>query len=422
MFNSDFFVLQSIYMDKYFSYLLPNLVVIFFIMRHRIHSILDPILFVLISAGFANTVIFFLFDLGYISVDKFSIFLLTESAFWVGVLITPAKEIIGFDNRRNETPAILERRLFYIFFSLTIALELIAISIGGIAIFNENRFSGYEIPAYKYLLKIKSIPQTYCWIYCFHLILNNKNSHNLLLGSCCVTVLFVFAFLTGSKSFIMVMVGAYFYYVFFYKGQIPKIKWIYIIPILISPIPIILTVYDVHSYGDAFMVLLQRFVQAGDIYWQSLCYNNIDHIANKAEWYQRVFSFILSPLGLSPESARTPIGNLVLNYVYPSQYDDLIGGANTRVPIYCYYLFKKMGWIFAIIIGAISTKLIFNKILSIPKGIVGTVVLAKLYGAGIEVITDPTVAISILTDLVIGIFLINIICFILAGTIQIKFR
>lgn len=419
MFDFDFQLLLIQNIGKYFLFLIPNILILLFIMRNRIHSILDPLFIVVFFSGFANTIPFFLYDNNMISTEKFWMFIVSETMFWIGILIVKPYKVIGFDYNRQYTSPILEKRIFYIFFTYVIILKLINISIGGIAILQENRFDVYQIPMYKYLSKLQDIPTAYCFIYCFYIFSKGKGFNRRKILYCCLFfILIAFSFLTGSKSFLLSIVGFFFYYYFFYLGRKPPISPKYLIPVTLSPI-LVLMVSNSSDTISAFIDLLFRFVQNGDVYWHALCENTIDHIPHNSEWYQRVFSFILSPLGLNTDAARTPIGTLLIDYLYAQ---DLVGGANSRVPIFCYYLFQYYGWIFAFILGYISAKIMYTNFISIPYGILGTTILAGIYRISINFITDPTMASGAFVDLVIGIFTINIVGLIIDGKIMIKFR
>ena len=132
-------------------------------------------------------------------------------------------------------------------------------------------------------------------------------------------ILILFNILSGSKGFILSFVYCYFIYNHFYLERKIKIKVRYLIPILISPVIVISIYYGTSDFMSSLSFLLYRFTANGDGYWQGFAYDVVKYINNTAAWYERVFSFVLGPLGLISPNAKIPIGTLILNQINPAK-------------------------------------------------------------------------------------------------------
>lgn len=187
----------------------------------------------------------------------------------------------------------------------------------------------------------------------------------------------------------------------------------FFIPIVLSPLPIIAIYYGSSGLNGAGL-LLYRFVASGDGYWQGLVHDVIDNIDNTAYWYERLFSFVLGPLGLISQNAKIPIGTLILNQINPGTIG-LLEGANSRIPIFTWVCFGWLGIVGSFLLGMVARLLAYGKLLSAPHDIVGLTVLFSLYSLSASMVTDPTMFGAGLIDIIFGVIIFNLYSVILCG-------
>lgn len=406
MSNTEFLV---VLLDNFFYFvalLIPNLIVLYIILRRKIHSFIDPSFMMFLTCSFANTVPCFLFCLHLISTDKFVFFILSELLFWTGFNIVRNGNRLKFDRHSKQYSPEDLHKIFLLFFLLTLVITLYSYSVSGVPIFQESRFANRQNPVTAILGRMLALPNTYLILYSYHIILSdNENVIKRIQVGMCFAVLLIISFLSGSKGFILVYVALYFAYSFFFKNSPIHISLKYVIIIIISPIPVI-TIYYGSNGLNGFFMLLFRFVAGGDGYWQGFVNNVIDDIENTALWYERLFSFILGPLGLISSNAKIPIGSLILNQIDPGTIG-LLEGANSRVPLFTWACFRWMGIIVSFILGLIARCVAYGKTLRVPYDLVGLTVLFSLYSAALSMVSDPTMFGACLIDTLFGILVFN---------------
>lgn len=409
--NIEFLSLLNQKFEIFIFLLIANSSLIY-LLRKRIYNILDPLFFQLITAVCANTVPMFLYIEGAISFEKITFFLLAEFLFWLGFYLQSKKGTIPnfVTNRIYTSNVILEKKVFWIFFYFLALSNLYIFTTSGIPLFLNSRFEIFQGNIVVVLLnRLAIIPEFYCYIYIYNQLRGKK--YNAILP---FIALLIIKILYGGKSFILNCVYAYFFYSLFYLKKKPKLRIKYLLGIVLSPIFIITIYYGIENYQEAFLFLLFRFIASGDGYWQGFSYDLIDNINGPTYAFERVCSFILGPLGLIHAEAKIPLGTLILSQINSGVIETLEGG-NARPPIFAWYCFKWGGLFYTFICGYMMSYFINSSLFKIPKGLIGTSVLAAIYMAAIRFATDPNLALTQLFSIAFSIVLLNFILKILSG-------
>lgn len=408
--GTDFLILLFNNEGIYIALLLFNLVLLYMFLRKRISSVIDPMMIIFILGAFANTVIPFLYVLHYVSLDLLITFYLSEFLYWTGfICVRQNNEEKRCDFKVSDMSITLYK--FFLFSICIIVVEKIySYSVVGIPLLNESRFVNRQNPIIAILDRIVRFPQIFVIVYSYYLLSASKFFLRKSIAVISLLILILFNILSGSKGFILSFVYCYFIYNHFYLERKIKIKVRYLIPILISPI-IVISIYNGTSdFMSSLSFLLYRFTANGDGYWQGFAYDVIKYINNTASWYERVFSFVLGPLGLISPNAKIPIGTLILNQINPATVG-LLEGANSRIPLFCYVCFGNfVSPIAAFVFGVVAAKITYVHNLSFSSRIVSSIVKGAFYMCGITMITDPTLCLSSFVDLIFGILMLNAFC------------
>lgn len=408
--SSDFLILLFDNEGLYIALLGFNLVLLYFFLKDRISSVIDPMMMTFVLGAFANTVIPFLYILRYVSLDLLITFYLSELMYWIGFICVKQKT----GEKLNAFKVADNSRTLYKFFLFSICIivveKLYSYSVVGIPLLNESRFVNRQNPIIAILDRIVSFPGIFVIVYSYFLLFRSKSFLRKSIAVISLSILVLFNIFSGSKGFILSFVYCFFIYYHFYLGRKIKIKLKYLIPILLSPVIVISIYYGNSDFMSSLSFLLYRFTANGDGYWQGFAYNVIKYIDNTASWYERVFSFILGPLGLISPNAKIPIGTLILNQINPATVG-LLEGANSRIPLFCYVCFGNfIAPLAAFIFGVVAGKITYVSNLSFSSRLVASVVKGAFYMCGIKMITDPTLCLSSLVDLIFGIVMLNVFC------------
>lgn len=408
MTNEEFIILLLDNILLYMVIFIGVLSLMYIILRKKIHSIIDPIFLSFVFASFANSVPIFLYVLNQISYEKIQFFVISETVFWIGFSLFAKNKIDMCDSTRK-TMTFRDTYRFFLFSIYGIViLQLLCYLIGGIPLFSESRFSSKQIPIVALMERVMIFPKYVCWVFVYYLILNKYIHYKKkIVAYITILILILFSALSGSKGFILSAINGFFIYQYIYIGKSPKIKWKYLLIVILSPLLVIPIYYRAENAGDSFMLLIYRFVAAGDVYWMGFGNDVIDHINNTALWFERVFSFILGPLGLISSNAKIPIGTLILNEINPGTVG-LIEGPNSRLPIFSWVCFGYEGVIFSFLCGVLFAIIAYRKLCSIPHGIIGVSLIGLMYMNAISIVTDIILCLSGLINILFAIILVNI--------------
>lgn len=388
------------------------------IFRRFSNSIIDPAFFALFSAVFADSIPLFLFFLNKISTDNFIYFILAQSIFWSGFFLN-YKRRVKFRYKLSYHDPYLSYSLYLLLFIVLFICQVITFALRGIPLFNENRLATYEnggglgILAY-----ISNFAMIYCTIYSFFLLGKNKKKKRIYL---ILFSIIIFSFLSGSKSSILLIVFSYYFYLYWYKGEKISIKrFKYYIPIILLFPLFTIMLHSNANFLTSILGLGNRLIANGDGYWQAYPGDTLNNIQIQHPFLY-LFSRILAPLRIIEYSQVETVVGVQLNQILYPNAIDLIGGANTRIPVLSWVLFGWKGLILPFILGFFTafwkTKLPSH----LPFGILSVICYAYIYISLISVITDPMIASGkIFEFLVASIIFIIAVFFLSHGKIKIK--
>lgn len=398
--------------------LLLSIVVLLPVFKITYKGVLDPLFYAIVMAALANAVPFFLILTGKISFSSFIYIFISEAAFWIGFLIYN-KKVTTF---RNFTVVENEKKdflLFVFYFVFLVVIKLLAYILVGVPIFyEEGRLAVFtESGGLGILDRLSTFPIFFISFYSFKLIDSGSVYKKFAIVALISVVLF--SFLSGSKAAVLVIVGGYFYFNYFYKSSFVNFKkFLKYIPLLLI-LPVVILALDATGTGFSPLVgLVFRFIANGDIYFMSFPNDVIDKIdiSNKFIYF---FSGLLAPLRLIDiKSVDTVIG-YQLNWDLHPFADGSLGGPNSRIPVIGWVFFRWGGIIFSFILGYLMS-LFYNKLSRIfSKGIINFMLIAYIQYNILVFITDPVLGIGYLFDIAVSMFLFFIFYFLIHKKITI---
>lgn len=358
-------------------------IIFYAISRRYIINLLNPLLVGVIGTVFADTIPLFLFQLGKIDSSIFLYFVLCEISFWLFFMSFYHKNYFNRFGYHISNEHNISKLVFNIFFVFVLSGYLFVFATGGIGLFMENRFDVFADNTYLSLVVlIINLPKTYCIIYLYDRINVSRFKSIFLISLLCFLDL-----LTGTKSFILPLIGDYFIYKVFFKKQQIKIP-LYVYPmILLLPTVTLLLNGMSRGFYSAIGDLSFRFVEYGDGYWMAFPNHVIANIKieNPIEY---IFHPLLSLLHISPHVSRPPIGTLLMYEVRP-EMDGILGGPNARCPITAYALFQYGGVLFSAICGYIASFIAFRINRFLPSGLIGVSIFGSYYSTALVLNADP---------------------------------
>lgn len=380
-----FFDVLLKHFDLYILSIIISSIIYGYIAKKIVRSILDPLLFAMISCIFANSIPIFLVFVKEISLSTFIYIALSEAIFWGAYFFFRARRIEYSEFKYSLRK--VEVMLFYASFCICVGCYLLTYALFGIPLFKVSRLETYQnANGLGILSYFQSFTQFYCIIYSYYLI--HKKEKKLFSYSVLILIL-IFCLLSGSKSAILIFVSCYFFYLYYYRNKRFNLKknLKYIIPLLIFPIAII-TIQTGADFKGALLSLTMRFVANGDCYWMSLPNGVIDNVEIN-DPLQYLFSRILAPLRLlNYNNIDTPIGVQIYWDVYPSDYG-ITKGPNARLPILGWVLYKWGGLFISLIFGVLFAFWHTRLIRCFPRGIIFTIIYGYIYVSMTAMLTDP---------------------------------
>jgi len=394
-----FLLLENI--PTYLFGLLLSIITLLPVFKKTYKGVLDPLFYAIIMAALANAVPFFLILTSKISISSFIYIFIAETFFWIGFLVFHRKELVFKPSQvvENERADLV---LFVIYFILLVVLKLTAYKLVGIPIFyEEGRLAVYtESGGLGILERLISFPVFFIAFYSFKLIERGKGYKRLALIA--LLALVIFSILSGSKGAILIIVGGYFYYNYFYKNNFIEFKkFIKYIPILLT-IPIAILVLQTDGTGfNPLIGLLFRFIANGDIYYMSFPNDliNIIHINNK---FTYLFSGLLSPFRLIDIQTVDTVIGFQFNWDLHPLNEGSLSGPNTRIPVLSWIFYGWAGIFFSFLIGFILS-FIYNQLsMFLSKGIISYILIAYIQYNLLISITDPVLGIGFIFDFILN--------------------
>lgn len=407
----EFSLLLYEHIEVYLLILVFNSAIAYAFFKNRILSIIDPLLLPVIYAVFANTVPIFLFYNGAISASSFIYFLCSVSIFWFAFSLN--KRIIIPSDTSFKDDLRISKFVFYICFVIWLIIKVVTYSLQGIPIFLESRLTLYsESGGLGVLGRIETIIALFCTLYSFY-VLDEKRSGRF------IAYLYLFlwaisAVLSGSKSAFLNLISIAFFYMFFVARRKIKLKKFvkYFVLAIVCAV-LVIVIQRGSDLGNAFLMLVIRFVASGDIYWEAypLGLENSIIIENPM---LHVFQGLLGGLRFidySDPAIGTALGFQVHWTVYPELADKALG-PNARIPILSYVMYGWGGLLFSFIVGYLVSFVTFKLYSFFPKGLLGTTMYAVCYMNALSYITDPILGSSNLFNTILGCLLLLFIALI----------
>lgn len=382
------------------------------------NSIIDPACYALFSAVFADSVPLFLFILNRISTENFIYFLFAQGLFWLGFFLNYKKDV-KFNHSLFYNDYYLLSSLYKLLFIALTICQITTFILRGIPLFNEDRLATYvDGGGLGILAYISNFAMIYCTIYSFFIIGKNKNKKRpyIVLFS-----IIVFSFFSGSKSAILLIVFCYYFYIYWYKGEKLSIgRFKKYIPIILFFPLLTLMLHNDSNFVNSIIGLWNRLISYGDGYWQAYPEDTINNVQIRRPFLY-LFSRILAPCRIIDYSQVETVIGLQLNEILHPNNIDLIGGANTRIPVLSWVLFGWKGLILPFVLGVFTAFWKTKLPSALPNGILSVICYAYIYISLISIITDPVFASGKIFEFVVAsIIFIVAVLFLSRGKIKIQ--
>ena len=255
-----------------------SFLVIFYVLKKKIHSVIDPLLLSAVSLAFSISVALFLFLCGEVDKEKITYFVIGQTLFLAIIYIV-------FPNRKKlnnkcviKTVGANTKMLFVICFLIFIFVSLYSFSINGIPLFQTTRYDvniDNSSGILGFLSRMKNSVVLFIAIYAYYLF----DAKRYYISITIILTILIVSFLFGSKAFITTLIFPYYFYRYFYTRSLPHISVFFIVIILISPVLLLMFSFLGQSGEDSIVRFGIRIAEFGDIYWNAYPNNIIDEIS-----------------------------------------------------------------------------------------------------------------------------------------------
>lgn len=415
MTSVTFWLLLSQNVWLYVLSLLICILIYSIIINKIVRSIIDPVLWVMITAIFANSVPLFLFFIKEIDTKVIVYISVVELSFWLTYFFTRRKRIVFSQYKMKNS--IITDNIYILFFFICVLCHLLTYYKFGIPLLKESRLETYSSGGgWGILSYFQNFSVFYTSIYSFFLL---KNRRMIIFARIVVVSILFFMFLSGSKAAILTLVHAYFFYLYYYENRAFEFKKFrrFIPLVILFPIIVIMKQSGGNIWESIFSVF-SRFVANGDVYWMSFPNNVIDSVEINNP-IQYLFSRVLGPFRLIDYSTLDQnIGVQLYWEIYPDQYG-LIKGPNSRLPILCWIYGGIGGFLLSVIFGYLCALWHTRLICLFPKGILSVIVYGYIYNSLCAMFVDPINGTGYIFSIVL--FILTIISlYVLLGKTKIR--
>ena len=406
-----FFLLVASEWGLYLLSLLISGCVFFFLGRRYVRSLIDPLFFAFLGSFFANAVPLFLYFTDAIKPVYFYLFLLFESAFWVGFCLNKRADDCGMVVDEDDNCTHLSR-LFLVSAFFVVAFQLLYYVKQGIPIFFESRLEKYSgaDAGLGLFERLSMIMKTFCILYSFANIKSEIPSVRLFSRAFLVFVLITFV-LSGSRSALLGLVLPYFFYMYYIQEKGISLKQalmvgggIFIIGMLV------LVITSEPDSIPPYLAMLMRLSQYGDIYYEGYA-NEVLESVHVNYPLRDLFVGLFAPFRLMSYTDCIDIvpSIQIHNVVYP-ELESLLLGPNNRIPV-LYYTFwgTAVGAIAALITGFMVSFIIFRTFRFFNNNILNISIYASLYMSCCGFVTDPVYAMGNLASFIIAFIFIALV-------------
>jgi len=354
--------------------LIMTLAVYLFIFRKQINSVFDPLFFATVYGALAGADVVFLWWQGKIDVGYFIQFLITDAAFFLGVLVSkPVKEYSQTQtgSRRGSRSFVLlsggERPLLgalYVVSAITfVVTQAVTYAIQGIPILYRSRLDYYSggggIGVLDRILNVTWLFSCYLLIYRFATKTRSEGWPRVL------DVFVGFALvaspvLSGSKSSFISIVFVIYYFRFFHRRDrscgtadkvLGKLQGATVL-FAVAAAAFVISVQGATTDPSLWVATLGvRFASFGDAFFMAYPSHVVDSIPGR-DGFLAVFGGLLATFRIVPyEVVPEPLGYVLHRIVYGF---DNSTGPNARHNVFGLVFFGQMGSIcYSLIIGMI---------------------------------------------------------------------
>jgi oligosaccharide repeat unit polymerase len=405
--NLEFYNLVYENLILYIFILFGVSIFFFFIGKRYTNTWLDPLRITLLSVVFTFVVPVFLYATKIIDFEITTYFVFAQFSFWMSFILF-AKKKINF----SKYQLVDEKKIAYIFFLIFLIIYIISISLTylilGIPLLKESRLDTFTGSGLGILARIMPFSQIYCIFYSFYAWPKfKKYGFNKLLVIFSFFIFLTTGILSGSRSSFFIFLFIYWGYCYFYLNNTNKITKNYkylLVGLVISIFSFVLKsdTTDILTGLSSFGL---RVISSGDNYYMALP-NDIWKQVQTGPWFQHLFNGLFGPLriinsGLVPP----PVGFQLTWLVNPSLVGQSTGPLSSPALLGFLY-FRWGGIVFAFILGAFVSILIYRLPSILPKGILSSIFFTYLYIQIPSFIQDAALGMSILFDVFLNLFIL----------------
>lgn len=409
-----FLILLALNWPWYVLFLVLSTLSLFPFARRFTLSWYDPLRYAVVFAMLANVIPPFLWVTQQMATEMLIYFILSETAFWLGIATFVRKRAplsdIGIHNE--------EHFVFYFFivcFTLYVTFTLLSYVMFGIPLFmDKSRLSVFSgSGGFGILQRFNNFFSYFVIFYIFHML--HKKTHKTF---CYLSIVLVTMFLifSGSKSKFLMLLFAYFGYKLFYLSKTPHTSKRIIIYLGVGVLLALFVIsFQVSRQGgeafDSVVALITRFVASGDCYFYAYP-NDVYQSVELGNKFQYLFSGLLTSMRLvSYEDISPSIGVQLTEITRPYLAGENTG-PNSRMPILSYLLFGWGGIIFAYIAGWVTSFCMFRLPRFLPHGIIFGAYMTYLYATFAGNVTDFTMGVSNLFDILLNLGFIVVVAYV----------
>lgn len=384
------------------------LCIYFLVFRKWLVSFLDPFVLAAITSMFGFAVVLFLYLVDQIDFYYFASYLLTQFAFFGGMLFFNKVNLRW--GRPRPTFRLVEQdkllQLFFLFISVAvIGIQLTIYAVRGIPMFMESRLDA-AIGGSGFGFLFRFLPfWSLCIIMLSYYFIETRNSMRyfayVMLG-----VLTIFMVLGGSKSAIWIFFVTLFGYITLFSSRwskpVKKREPLFIGVGVLFGLLIIVGTGVGEGFGNSLLFFVNRFIFTGDAYWTTYP-NGCIEMLDGSQPGVVIFSDFFHLTRIIPSDQQPyPYGMGVDIYRLHAVNDFSIQGPNPRHNIMGYVLFGFWGSaIYSFIIGSVigvARNLFFN---SKNRNIFVKLIIFFLYSSIFAFEADVVLALTSINSLAI---------------------
>ncbi len=357
-------------------------------------SIFDPILFSFFFSMIGGATMFFLFFIDKLKGDYLLFYILTQGAFFIGILFFRPIKIKSIYNKKDNEYDILTIKYFYLLTSISlIILQSFIYFFKGIPLFMESRLNviGDDI-LFKFYNRLKDIFYIPVILLMYYFIFSKKHSFYKKYSVIVLFFIIISNILNGSKAALISLVFVYFIYALFslknnefYSFNILKkhVKKVVFLSLLGAMTVVTLS----EQTNNSLLFILYRIFISGDSYFMTFPYSTIENFVSRDHWFVNLFASPLSLLGIIPtDMVPSPLGFDIMEY---HNKVNLFKGPNPRHNILGYVYIGYYGAIlFSFIIGLLYS-FIRNKLyFLLPSNPIGLIIYGSFLFSIIQIEAD----------------------------------